>query len=57
MTDTELNYIKRTLEVQEMINATFRDFLKGIQDCKTLEEIKDLTIMTLMDLNNLMGQD
>lgn len=57
MTDTELNYIKRTLEVQKMINATFRDFLKGIQDCKTLEEVKDLTIMTLMDLNNLMDQD
>lgn len=57
MTNTELNNMKRTLEVQKMINATFRDFLKGIQDCKTLEEVKDLTIMTLMDLNNLMDQD
>ena len=31
MTDTELNYIKRTLEVQKMINATFRD-LGGVKD-------------------------
>lgn len=48
MTNTEINNMKRTLEVQKMINATY---------CKTLEEVKDLTIMTLMDLNNLMDPD
>ena len=54
MTDTELNIIKRTLEVQEMINQTFKDFLKGVQDSTSLEEVKDSAYQALLDLNTFI---
>lgn len=54
MTDTELNYIKRTLELQNMINATFRDFLIGVQDSTSLEEVKDSAYQALLDLGTFI---
>lgn len=54
MTDAELNYIKSTLEVQEMINQTLRDFLKGVQNSKSLEEVKDAAYQALLDLGTFI---
>lgn len=54
MTDAELNCIKHTLELQEMINQTFRDFLKGVQDSTSLEEVKDSAYQALLDLGTFI---
>lgn len=54
MTDAELNNMKRTLEVQEMINQTFKDFLKSVQDSTSLEEVKDSAYQALLDLGTLI---
>lgn len=54
MTNTELNYIKRTLEVQKMINDTFRDFLISVQDSTSLEEVKNSAYQALLDLGTFI---